>query len=265
MTFEELVSVLSSIGMAVGPPLVYADQSISIIRKKDSTGFSRDVCGILLIANITRCFFWIGDRFETALLIQSVLMIIAQLLLLYICMRYRPTLSPENLGTSMRPCAFWQWPTYRQHVEFLAAQIICLGILTMIFSSFPTFTTILGFIALGLESTLPIPQLINNYRRKTLWGFRTSTLAGWLFGDGFKTVYFFVKANPIQFRVCAVFQLAIDFLILFQRIYYGAEPKESLLTTDIDDLEAALRLEAEAEEDEDDEPPTASPIPLTRT
>ena len=44
----------------------------------DVTGFSRDVCAILLIANITRCFYWLGDRFELALLIQSLLMIMAQ-------------------------------------------------------------------------------------------------------------------------------------------------------------------------------------------
>ncbi|EEB94046.1 hypothetical protein MPER_07212 [Moniliophthora perniciosa FA553] len=76
--------------MGGGPPLVYADQAFSIIKKKDSTGFSRDVCAILLIANITRCFFWLGDPFELALLIQSILMIIAQLGLLYICIMYRP-------------------------------------------------------------------------------------------------------------------------------------------------------------------------------
>jgi hypothetical protein len=76
-----------------------------------------------------------------------------------------------------------------------------------------------------------------------------------------RTVYFFAKNNPLQFRVCAIFQLSIDFLIIFQRIYYGAEPKEGLLSSDIDDLEAALRLEGE----EEDEPPAASPIPLTRT
>ena len=58
------VSVLASIGMAVGPPLVYVDQTTSIIKKKyvaflasrdphssplsrDSTGFARDVCAVL--------------------------------------------------------------------------------------------------------------------------------------------------------------------------------------------------------------------------
>jgi len=72
------LSTLAGVGMAVGPPLVYADQAISIIKKKDATGFSRDVCAILLIANITRCFFWLGDHFEIALLVQSILMIFAQ-------------------------------------------------------------------------------------------------------------------------------------------------------------------------------------------
>ena len=58
------ISVLASIGMAVGPPLVYVDQTTSIIKKKyvaflasrdphssplsrDSTGFARDVCAVL--------------------------------------------------------------------------------------------------------------------------------------------------------------------------------------------------------------------------
>ncbi|EKM50393.1 uncharacterized protein PHACADRAFT_57362, partial [Phanerochaete carnosa HHB-10118-sp] len=76
--------------MAVGPPLVYADQAYSIVRKKDAIGFSRDVCAILLLANITRCFFWLGNRFEFALLFQSLFMIVAQLALLYICILYRP-------------------------------------------------------------------------------------------------------------------------------------------------------------------------------
>ena len=31
-----------------------------------------------LIANITRLFFWLGNRFELALLVQSILMILAQ-------------------------------------------------------------------------------------------------------------------------------------------------------------------------------------------
>jgi len=238
------LSILASIGMAGGPPLVYADQAYSIIKKRDSTGFSLDVCAILLLANITRCFYWLGNPFDRTLLIQSILMIIAQLALLYICIRHRPRISPENLGTSSRPLSFWQWTTYLQYIEFLAGFILCQAILFLVLGRQSLYVTILGFVALGLESTLPIPQLISNYKQKSLYGFRMSTLLGWLGGDAFKTVYFFVTGSPLPFRVCAIFQLSVDFAILAQRIYYGNAPPPTVLMEE-EDLEQALALDGE--------------------
>ncbi|KAK7454480.1 hypothetical protein VKT23_011236 [Stygiomarasmius scandens] len=232
--------------MAVGPPLVYADQAYSIVKKKDATGFSRDVCAILLIANITRCFFWLGSRFETALLVQSIFMILAQLALLYICILYRPRTSPESLGIKTRPLNFWHWSNYVQYIEFLAGLILCQAILFLILGHSDTFISILGFLALGLESTLPIPQLISNYKQRSLYGFRMSTLLGWFGGDTYKTVYFFLQGSPLQFKVCAVFQLSIDVAILAQRIAYGTPPPPTVLPEE-DDLEQALALENEAE------------------
>ncbi|KAH6916193.1 hypothetical protein BKA70DRAFT_481221 [Coprinopsis sp. MPI-PUGE-AT-0042] len=173
---------------------------MSIIRKKDATGFSRDVTAILLLANITRCFFWLGEQFEIALLVQSILMIFAQLALLYICILYRPRLSTEALMGSTRPFGFWQWPTYTQYIEFLAGFILLQTILYLIFGRSELYVGTLGFLALGLESTLPIPQLISNYKQKSLYGFRMSTLLGWLGGDLFKTIYFFVGNSPLQFK-----------------------------------------------------------------
>jgi solute carrier family 66, member 2 len=117
MTFPSWLSTAASVGMAVGPPLVYADQSVSMVRKK-CVSFVSPVCGniftdhdtetqrvsrvmsalfcwftfykrdqiclsfvhLRLIANITRCFFWLGNRFEFALLLQSILMILAQVI-----------------------------------------------------------------------------------------------------------------------------------------------------------------------------------------
>ncbi|KAJ7636024.1 hypothetical protein DFH06DRAFT_1433819, partial [Mycena polygramma] len=232
------ISTAASIGMAVGPPLVYADQAFSIVRKKDATGFSRDVCAILLIANITRCFFWLGDHFEFALLFQSIFMIFAQLALLYICILYRPRISPENLGGSSRPFLFWQWSTYTQHVEFLAGLILLQAILFLILGRFQAFVAVLGFIALGLESTLPIPQLISNYKQRSLYGFRMSTLVGWAGGDAFKC------GSPVyRFRWLSVqWILTIVAAIVVQRVLYGNEPPLSVLLDD-EDLEQALALD----------------------
>ncbi|EGN91993.1 hypothetical protein SERLA73DRAFT_147922 [Serpula lacrymans var. lacrymans S7.3] len=229
--------------MAVGPPLVYVDQGISIVRKKDSTGFSRDVCAILLTANITRCFFWLGKHFELTLLLQSIFMIIAQLILLYICIRYRPRTNPENYASS-RPLAFWQWSSYAQHIEFLIGFTLCSAILFLIFGRSEIYVSIMGFVALGLESTLPIPQMISNYKQRSLYGFRASTLLGWVGGDSFKTVYFFLQGSPLQFKVCAIFQLSVDVAIVLQRLWYGNAPPAATLAEE-DDLEQALALAEE--------------------
>jgi len=169
-------------------------------------------------------------------------MILAQLALLYICIHYRPSTSPEAFGTSTRPLSFWQWPTYSQYIEFLAGWILCLAILILIFGRSDIFVGALGFFALGLESTLPIPQLISNYRQRSLYGFRMSTLVGWFGGDAFKTAYFFLQRTPLQFQVCAIFQVSIDIAIIGQRIMYGNAPPVSALLAQDDELEQALIL-----------------------
>jgi len=235
--------VIASVGMAVGPSLVYADQAYSILRKKDATGFSRDVCAILLISNIARCFFWIGDRFETPLLVQSLLLIVTQLALLFICVTYRPPQKVDSYGLSTRPLSFWQWTAYAQYIEFLAAYILCMTILFLIFGRMQWFITALGYFALGIESTLPIPQLISNFKHKSLYGFRATTLLGWFGGDTFKTGYFFYRNSPIQFRVGAVFQLSVDCAIVVQRFVYGNAPPVALVEED--DIEQALALAEE--------------------
>jgi len=141
--------------------------------------------------------------------------------------------------------SFWQWPTYVQYLEFLAGLILCETILVLIFVNSKVFISILGFVALGLESTLPIPQLISNYKQRSLYGFRLSALIGWVAGDSYKVVYFFVHDSPIQFKVCAIFQLSVDMMIVIQRILYGnAPPNPTLLSTE-DDLEEALALSEE--------------------
>jgi len=256
-----IIATVSSIGMAVGPPLVYVDQAYSIIKRKDSTGFSWDVCGVLLIANIIRVFFWLGNRFEIPLLVQSLLLILSQLLLLSICLHYSPRsetqsyapLSPLVPATeplpdsetgpqddepeheaeihggpwkvgSKRPFGFWQWEGYGSYLEFLAGLIVVLGVLQILLGRWMWYIDTLGFVSLTIESTLPIPQFISNYQRRSTYGFRASTLAGWLFGDTFKTAYFFLRHAPIQFRVTAILTVCWDCAVLSQRIRYGTDP-----------------------------------------
>lgn len=80
------MNVLFDAGMVIGPVIGYIYQ-YKLIRSKQSVGtFSIDVCGILLFANITRLNFYIFKKYEPALFLQSLLMIMVQVCsLLFSC------------------------------------------------------------------------------------------------------------------------------------------------------------------------------------
>jgi solute carrier family 66, member 2 len=85
------------------------------------------------------------------------------------------------------------------------------------------YVELLGSVGLGIEATLPIPQFISNFRRKSVAGFRASVIITWLLGDIFKTSYFFVgEANVAwQFKACAIVQFVFDLGIAVQFCLYG--------------------------------------------
>jgi len=72
-----------------------------------------------------------------------------------------------------------------------------------------------------------------------------SALIGWVGGDSYKVAYFFIHDSPIQFKVCAIFQLSVDMMIVVQRIFYGNAPPDSTALPMEDDLEEALVLSEE--------------------
>lgn len=88
-TSMTLLSVAAAVGLALCPPLVYAEQAWRIQERRDSRGFAKEVCGVLLCANGARVLWWFGVHYELALLAQAFLMIAAQLFLLHLCLKYR--------------------------------------------------------------------------------------------------------------------------------------------------------------------------------
>ncbi|SGY16920.1 BQ5605_C012g07028 [Microbotryum silenes-dioicae] len=243
-------ATLAAVAMAVGPPLAYSDQFVSIIRKRSSAGFSTDVPGVLLFANITRCFYWLGARFQLALLVQSLLMIAAQLALLYVCLLFREKrdvidprslqeteglhqpVSEEPISTSRvhhRPFKLWQWVSFGSYLECIAGLIAVHCLLFLTLHWIPFYVDLLGFVALGSEATLPIPQVLVNYERRSTAGFRYTVLIGWAGGDLIKTIYFFAtENNGPAFKICALFQLSVDMLLCIQTWMYRAKTQRDL-------------------------------------
>nr|XP_027201785.1 PQ-loop repeat-containing protein 1-like isoform X3 [Dermatophagoides pteronyssinus] len=87
--FPIKLSFIFSCAMVIGSIVPYIPQYFTIKQTQNTEGFSLYVCLTLLIANILRIMFWFGKHFETPLLIQSIVMIMAMFILLELCVRVR--------------------------------------------------------------------------------------------------------------------------------------------------------------------------------
>ena len=90
------------------------------------------------------------------------------------------------------------------------------------FGQSTAYNALLGFLALGIEATLPIPQVLQNWGNKSCNGFRLSVLLSWVLGDVMKQVYFFSAEHVnLQFKFCALIQMTMDLVLAWQFWTYG--------------------------------------------
>ena len=90
---KNIFSKISFIGMDLlmifCPLIVYIFQIIKFYVTKSSKGFSKYMCLLLFLGNILRVFFWYGIRFKNALLYQSIGVIIFQIILIHLCIKFQ--------------------------------------------------------------------------------------------------------------------------------------------------------------------------------
>lgn len=110
-----------------------------------------------------------------------------------------------------------------RYLYVFAGYMAVLSVLQLLLGWSQTYNAVLGTWAMGTEALLPMPQLIENQRRRSLSGFQLSVLAGWTFGDMFKSVYYIVREAPLQFTCFALVQLAVDLAICAQGYFFHAQ------------------------------------------
>ena len=87
---------LIDILVATGPSLGYFLQSLKFKQTKSSKGFSKSLCLIMYVSQILRVFFWIGKPFKITLLYQSILIIVFQVYLIHLWVKYHDTKPANN-------------------------------------------------------------------------------------------------------------------------------------------------------------------------
>ncbi|XP_053203426.1 solute carrier family 66 member 2-like [Panonychus citri] len=239
-----LAGFVASVGMIFGGIIPYVPQYFDIKQTENADGFSLFVCLVLLIANILRIFFWFGKQFETPLLLQSIFMIVAMFAMIEICVRVRyKNLSPirsrqmfdETNSTIIKdvdsqlihrfwdfdPNYFWDWTDFTSYVEFVASFTVIMGLLMYMMIDNPIFVEVVGYAAMLTEAFLASPQLIRNHQKGSTEGLSKQMVLLWTLGDSYKTGYFVIKQSPVQFVVCGLLQLTIDFLVALQILVYN--------------------------------------------
>ncbi|CAK7213082.1 hypothetical protein SCUCBS95973_001680 [Sporothrix curviconia] len=232
--------------LVMSPIFSYGDQAVSMNRKRSSAGFSLDIPLIMLVASFLRIFYYPGAHFDKALLVQSVLMVVVQLVLLKIALDNRPPPSAKGGEAAVpfsgvahssgsgggglfatRPYNFWQWRSPKPYWQFLLYLFITLLALEVLLGPFPSiysaYSVLIGYVGLSVEATLPLPQIRANMRARSCRGFRVSVLVSWLAGDAMKMFWFFTSTTeiPWAFKLCGLFQAACDSILGIQYFVYG--------------------------------------------
>ncbi|PSK36701.1 hypothetical protein B9Z65_1884 [Elsinoe australis] len=229
-----LITHIAPLFLVTSPITSYADQIYSIHRTHSSAGFSLDIPLIMLVASILKIFYWYGERYDTSLLLQAVLMVGVQTLLLHVALLNRPSLTsssarpfdgmdrPEPMF-SRRPYHFWQWRPIRPYWNFLAYYTAGLLLLEVFIGDTKSYIALQGYVALSIEAMLPIPQIASNQRNRSCKGFRLSVLLNWLVGDAMKMSFFFLAESdiPWAFKLCGLFQALCDCFLGVQYWMYG--------------------------------------------
>ncbi|KAM0297681.1 hypothetical protein HYE67_007148 [Fusarium culmorum] len=241
----EMTAWVAPFFIVMSPILSYADQIVSMYRAKTSAGFSLDIPLIMLVASFLRIFYWPQAQYDTSLLLQSLLMVIVQVALLKVALDFRPPPptkggdaglpfagADDSLMGFQRPYNFWQWRSPRRYWQAIMYFAAALVVLELLLSQMPglyaVYANAIGCIGLGVEATLPIPQILINARTKSSKGLRLSVLAAWIGGDTMKLFWFFTSKSeiPWSFKISGMFQASCDFFLGFQYLIYNTNTAE---------------------------------------
>jgi len=241
-TIKDFIILLIDILMVTGPSIGYFLQSLKFKKTKSSKGFSKSICLIIYLAQILRVFFWIGKPFKITLLYQSFLIIIFQVYLIFLWIKYHnsePNKESKQLNDinyrdnkelmeyiidwsdTISPNKIWNWSNVIEYYKFMFLIIL---ILLLIFGVVGIHNIILvniiGTISVILEAITLIPQIIVSCKKKNASNLSMSMVALWFLGDSCKFIYNIIYKTPIQMIASGAFQIFLDFFCLMQIICY---------------------------------------------
>ena len=245
-----LASLGMDIAMVVAPLLTYCFQINKFNKTKSSKGFSKLICFLLFLGNIFRIFFWMGTHFKKTLLYQSIGIVIFQIILIHLCIKYQDNPDNKNFisetknnnennqnqnnNNIQRPLIYylthwkdtfslkkiWKWKVEIEYYKFMFFIIIILIILCEIFQKNKIFFHLIGILSAIFESLTCMPQVIENCKTKNTQNVSFSMIFCWFLGDSFRLYYNIKFKAPIQMIAAISFQVTLDLIVCLQIAIY---------------------------------------------
>lgn len=83
-----------------------------------------------------------------------------------------------------------------------------------------------------MQAMLGLPQLYKNHQTKSVAGLSFILVFTWFLGDFFKTLYYIIEFQPVQFIMCGTIQLTVDIMIILQIIAFRKNTEPIQVKTD---------------------------------
>ena len=215
------------------PSVGYFFQAMKFKQTKSTKGFAKFLCFLLLIANILRCIFWLGKRFNLVLLFQALVVIVSQIYLIHVYFQYQDELPYKSENKSLFEYIInwketlnihniWNWNDeieYYKFILFFSFFMLTICYFTGYHNEF--FFELIGTVSVACETFIEVPQIKENCFTKNTENLSGMMVFLWLVGDLFKTWYNFIYKSPMQMLVGGIVMNCEDIILNSQMIMYS--------------------------------------------
>ena len=247
--FNKVKGVSLDFFVALSPSINYLFQARKFKKTKSSKDFSHYLCLITLLSHSLKVLFWLGKRFKYTLLIQSILVIIVQLYLIFLCIKFKgevnKTLSDSNnkaittqnnmfskikkfiydnflnWSKTVNKKLIWKWTSVNEYYKFYFLVIMLLSIFTYAIGiKNKYFIDIIGTVSIIIDMASSLPQVIEMHKSKNPKNISKIMVLLWINGNCVKIYYNVINKSPIQLIIGSCIQVFFNIILLFQIIYY---------------------------------------------
>ena len=252
-------NIILDIFIALGPSLNYVFQVRKFHKTKSSKGFSVLICLANIISPTIKVFFWFSKQFKYTLLIQSILVIIMQLYLIELILKYKEShnivmtesseLLPINSTRKEKIQKFineslldwsktldikliWRWNNSIEYYKCYFLIIFLLAIISLILGvDNEYYANITGSLSVTFDMICSLPQIFEIYKAKDQRNISKIMVFMWFCGNVIKIYYNHINNSPIQLIIGSYIQLFCNIVLIYLLFYYYIYEKKEPTNT----------------------------------